>query len=1111
MKKILSYVIMSVFVLSMIISSWGGQISSDVYAADAFSGLSGDITQDGELTVSDVVKLRKIILAKEYSEAGDLNLDGVLNTEDITELKRLIMNGYSIGEPMLPEEVSGIYQISNVGELLWAAENPDKNYKLISNINLSTQSDWTPIGTLQEPFSGTFDGDGHYIKVAVNENKEQAGIYAEGLFGYVSGEISNLTVNGTMNVKLYSGYAGGIAASLVGGSVTNCTSNVAITAESINNVLHVGGIAGAARDGDGVSAIEGSVNNGQITVTAKSVTSSDVNMGSGTTGAVGGILGFVSTKSGVDIGRSINNGSITVTGGKDNIGGIIGQTSVNNDSTYANITYCANKGDIAAYKVEGERAAGIIGYVRGGKIEYCYNTANIIEYTDAEGNSVARMGYGNYYGIFGYANLSGSNRLSVIYCYNASPSPLEAEICVIRSPGNGTFKNFYMSGRSEYETELSSNATAGTAGTAFSDASDLYSKLSASAEGASAYRSNANGYPVLYFEQDGDTDSVSIALDGMPAYVDGTASANVYNCGPGMASDQNGTTDQDSKMVVVSATNATSFDRYAAKLINSGFTKEAKTKIENNISYTFTKNNKIYHMYYTGNKNEARFIEDRASNTLLKNINAEMTGTEQTELYMYSLDYTKGESTTGATDYWQIDCGMLFILKFSDNSVFIIDEGHERQSSKEAMDSQMKFLREITGTAEGEKVKIRGWFFTHPHGDHVYGAYKFIEMFHDNIELESTLFNFPAYGVVGGYDGGTFKMKQAINTYFPDVKHVSLHTGQSFTMQGVKFDTLCTHEDWVGTDGKTTLGGDMNSASTVLKITIDGKTLMLLGDVAKGDQMEKMYSSALKSDMVQVAHHGYNRLQSLYKAIAAKCAICPNSEENAGLSSGNQQKFQDIIDAGATMSVFAGEYTQKITISGDNINVSQINHYTTDLGIDFDIPAANVNEVTGQNAVTDTLSNMTSKTNLSDKLISRSVIGSPVTAKHSTSNAIRTENAYCAFDKNTGTKWCTETIPAYVKWKTTEPVTINGYVLYTGNDTQASPGRNPVKWVLKGSNDAKNWTIIDAVSDGSLPAENKAGAAFKTKNPGKYQYYSMQFFEISSGSIIQLSEIELYQ
>lgn len=72
-------------------------------------------------------------------------------------------------------------------------------------------------------------------------------------------------------------------------------------------------------------------------------------------------------------------------------------------------------------------------------------------------------------------------------------------------------------------------------------------------------------------------------------------------------------------------------------------------------------------------------------------------------------------------------------------------------------------------------------------------------------------------------------MKQTFNTYYPNCKFVKLHTGQSFTLQGIKFDVLFTHEDAVDTTGKNVIT-DFNDTSTILKMLMDGKSFMLLGD-----------------------------------------------------------------------------------------------------------------------------------------------------------------------------------------------------------------------------------------------------------------------------------------
>ena len=57
-------------------------------------------------------------------------------------------------------------------------------------------------------------------------------------------------------------------------------------------------------------------------------------------------------------------------------------------------------------------------------------------------------------------------------------------------------------------------------------------------------------------------------------------------------------------------------------------------------------------------------------------------------------------------------------------------------------------------------------------------------------------------------------------------------------------------------------------------------------------------------------------------------------------------------------------------------------------------------------------------------------------------------------DGTAGTKWCCSfTNPSYVIFKTSKPVYVNGYSIWTANDTGSESGRNPVAWTLSGCND----------------------------------------------------------
>lgn len=938
-----------------------------------------------------------------------------------------------------PLEPYSIHKVSDVDDLLYMAEHPDESYVLTQNIDLTAQTDWEPIGTEKAPFSGVLDGAGYTITVDMDKTESEEAIHRVGLFGVVSGTIANLNVAGTMDVKIFAGYVGPVAASLHSGTLFNCTSDVDVTVipasdpEKTTGITHVGGLVGGiANTTDPSGTLLRCTNKGDIKVTsllgnATPTKFGDDNLEKGTHGGIGGLVGLVSQSALAEITACVNEGDITVTNWKNNIGGILGQTSTGNRDTIAHITYCANKGDVTVINLEGERAAGIVGYTKGGTVEYCYNLGSITAHK-GDGSAASR------FGISGYSNNGTGNPLSVHYCYSASTEALIAEIALIKGDGAVAADNFYTEGRTEYST----SAAGVTAGTAFTDAADLTAKIATHPEASKGYEANPDGgYPMLYFEvptsleagedgynglisktglnndssfmtflfqapndvgklalsaqlmrgenmtqqveltevpegetvlvgdrlyeaakgytlyaanlnsipdnlwitavltaiKDGETvfsttlanDNPVVAPGSLPEYPDGILSKTTYNAGPGLASDQYDETEEDSELVVISDTSKETYQTYIANLIADGYKQVSQREMDGNLYNTMSKDGENYYLYFTAYSNQVRIIWDKSSDIGLDELDTDPVGSGDTRFYLYSIDYTNSAKPLVDKSN-QINCGALMLVKFPDNSLFVIDGGHRVQSSDAAQNGLMNFMYKITGQPYGSKINIKGWFFSHAHGDHVYFSQAFLSNFHDNIQVENVLFNFPSYQTMSsGYDSGTFLMKQCFNTYFPDANCVKLHTGQSFDIQGVNFQVLHTHEDAVGVNGRTTIT-DFNDTSTTLKMTINGKTFMLLGD-SNGkvqEDMLAMYTDAtLKSDAVQVAHHGYNNLAGLYAEIAAPLAFVPNSEINAN---GNTSYVLE-----GTTVLFADPDTYQFTVEDDKIKYETLPSYRESL------------------------------------------------------------------------------------------------------------------------------------------------------------------------------------
>jgi hypothetical protein len=135
------------------------------------------------------------------------------------------------------QTATGDYTISTLAQLntLASTVNAGTTYSgstftLTADVSI-TASSWTPIGDSSHDFAGSFDGGNKTI----TWSGSTTGSSYWGVFGYSSGEISNLNAAGTLTLT----GSGSYVSPLVGyssGNVYNCHSSVAFTAESMDNV-----------------------------------------------------------------------------------------------------------------------------------------------------------------------------------------------------------------------------------------------------------------------------------------------------------------------------------------------------------------------------------------------------------------------------------------------------------------------------------------------------------------------------------------------------------------------------------------------------------------------------------------------------------------------------------------------------------------------------------------------------------------------------------------------------------------------------------------------------------------------------------------------------------
>lgn len=226
---------------------------------------------------------------------------------------------------------------------------------------------WTPIGTSNLPYRGTFDGNNHTIS-GLYFNDVYSG-YA-GLFGCNAGKIINVGV-----IDSYfngSGYIGGVcgynyAASESTPTIENCYN----TGTIIGSADEVGGVCGCNyADSERTSTIKNCYNTGMVS----SSSSGDYSFG--------GVCGknYANSNSTATIESSYNTG--TVSGRGDYAGGVCGKNYAYGSSATATIKNCYNTGTVSG---SGNYAGGVCGQNYADQMEYgvtatiesCYSTGTI--------------------------------------------------------------------------------------------------------------------------------------------------------------------------------------------------------------------------------------------------------------------------------------------------------------------------------------------------------------------------------------------------------------------------------------------------------------------------------------------------------------------------------------------------------------------------------------------------------------------------------------------------------------------------------------------------------------------------------------------------------------
>ena len=336
-------------------------------------------------------------------------------------------------------------------------------------------------------------------------------------------------------------------------------------------------------------------------------------------------------------------------------------------------------------------------------------------------------------------------------------------------------------------------------------------------------------------------------------------SATLPNLGTGYNSGQG------SKTYIKDNANKTTFETLCRDIESKGLKKYTSNAIGNNLFATYVTQTQIVHVMFFPNKNQIRTaVDNRGVGTdnkfSLPGLSGENKYKKTTESKMIVCDI-------GNADW---PGGMCIIYKLADGRFFIVDAGIGGQISdgRNFVGSSSGWIYQTLAkhAADPKNIEVAAWLITHPHSDHAGGLYDMALGYYgkkggskhtvmpkemkEYVKIDTLIYNAPD----NLPDCNREHWIPEIIKQFKIQNVVKGHAGQVFYYADLKFTIYGSLDIMI--ESKC---GDTNEYSLSIRTEFNGKSALLLGDSDKipNKQLAIIYKETLKSDILQLAHHGY--------------------------------------------------------------------------------------------------------------------------------------------------------------------------------------------------------------------------------------------------------------
>ena len=341
------------------------------------------------------------------------------------------------------------------------------------------------------------------------------------------------------------------------------------------------------------------------------------------------------------------------------------------------------------------------------------------------------------------------------------------------------------------------------------------------------------------------------------------------------------TTGKSCDEIIVFNTNPDEYGRYKEKLTENGYTLYTENEIAENLFSTFE--NEFFTVnagYYRHDSSVRILIEPLAPRTGLESDN-KYTAVTTSQITMLGLEHTDSEGKL-------ITNGLSMLIRLTDGRFIVIDGGYNRSTEAKLL---INAIKEQSASYTDNPV-VAAWIISHIHIDHfAMIGYNYPAFISAGIKVERFLTNFISdsernksinsseYGKNWRATEGAeyVKIIEASDAFGAAL--YKLHPGQVFFFADCRAEILYTLES----SAPDTCNA-LNGTSPIIRMVFGEKTSFLCTGDATGKAfgiLNAMYGDYIRSDIIQVAHHGYttygqeNETAKAYRTVNASIVLWP--------------------------------------------------------------------------------------------------------------------------------------------------------------------------------------------------------------------------------------------